>query len=304
MIDARMTPRPLRRSTLLVPSHREELLHKASLLEPDVLLLDLQDSVPLNDAAKAAARENCVETIRLRRHRALEVSVRINGPREPWVLADVRMAVMAGAGSLTLPQARGLRDVLFVEGLIEVLSREVGVPGPGILLEVETPAVLCELEVIASHSRRVNGLCVAPYDYALETEAQVTIFGREGSASGDVHLSWLRPKAVAVARAHGWTASDAVAVADPRDAVQVLDAVMASRRLGFDGSAVMHPSHLGMVNKCFCPSDEELSWALEAVAGATAMRQQLKLASHLLAVHEQIRKSEARRRAAVATPST
>lgn len=299
----RIGPRPLRRSTLLVPSHRDELLRKASLLAPDVLLLDLQDSVPLLDAAKATARENCGEIIRLRRHRALEVSVRINGPREPWVVADVRMAVVAGAQSLTLPQSHGLRDVLFVEGLVEVFSREAGVPGPVILLEVETPTVLCELELIASHSRRVNGLCVAPYDYAIETEAQVTISGRGAGAPSDAHLSWLRPKVVAVARANGWTASDAVAVADPRDAAQVLDAVAASRRLGFDGSAVMHPSHLELVNTCFGPGDEEITWARETVAAATGMRQQLQLARHLIAARDAIRASEAMRPAAVATPS-
>lgn len=293
--------RALRRSVLLVPGHRQELLAKAAALPADVLLLDLQDSVPLDPAAKDTARRQVAAFARQGRHAALETSIRINGPRSPWVIDDVRAAVACGADTVTLPEAHGLRDVLFIEGLIEVLALEAGVPGPAILLEVETPGVLCELEAIASASRRVSGLCVAPYDYALETEAQV--FGQPTTtAASDAHLAWLRPKVVAVARAHGWTATDAVAVTDTKDPAQVRDAIAGSRRLGFDGCAVLHPSQLPLVNEAFRLSPEELAWARETLAQQPAMRQRTQLASRLLARHAQVEQQEARRGAATADP--
>lgn len=277
--------RPLRRSIVLVPAHRDDLLAKAATFAADVLLLDLQDSVPLDEAAKETARTNAAAVLREQRHQAREVSVRVNGTSYAWVLDDVRMAVSQGASAITLPEACGLRDVLFLEGLIDLYSQESGVTGPSILLEVETPGALCDLENIASASRRVSGLCVAPFDYAIHVEAQVPIFGRTGNPS-DVHLSWLRPKVVAIARANGWTATDAVAVSDPKDPALVRQAIVQSRQLGFDGCAVLHPSHIDLVNEGFSPSEQELAWAHDMLAtSASPMRQQLHLAKRLAAMH-------------------
>ena len=47
-----------RRSILSVPGHVEKMHHKARLSQADVIMLDLEDSVPLD--AKEAAREAVV----------------------------------------------------------------------------------------------------------------------------------------------------------------------------------------------------------------------------------------------------
>lgn len=96
-------------------------------------------------------------------------------------------------------------------------------------------------------------------------------------------MAWLRPKLVAVARAHGWTATDAVVVRDPRDLGLVEAAARASRRAGFDGCAVMHPTHLDTINAAFSPSADELAWARSVLADTGKVsRQHRSLAERLL----------------------
>ncbi|MEY4266797.1 MAG: hypothetical protein RIS90_1332 [Pseudomonadota bacterium] len=279
--------RPLRRSLVLVPAHRSELLAKAQHFDADVLIIDLQDSVPWEESAKALARAQAVQFLEASDHRAREITLRVNGPASPWIIEDVRLAVTHGAHSITVPEVVRLKDLLFVEALIDHFSRAMGVAGPAILLEVETPGLLCGLETMATHTERVNGLCVAPFDYALNTEAKLPLLGQPGALS-DAHLTWLRPKVVAIARAHGWTATDAVMLQDPRDASLLGAALERSRQTGFDGSAVLHPSHLAKVNAGFSPTEAELNAAREMLASATPLRQQQALAQRLLQLQEQI----------------
>ena len=281
---------PVRRSTVVVPAHNERLLAKGLVLAADVLLLDLQDSVPQTDESKTLARDNVAQLLRRGRGVARETSVRVNGPLERWIVDDLRMVVAAGADSVTVAQTHGLRDLLFVEGLIDLFAAQFAMPGPAILLEVETPATLCELESMAHHSRRIDGLCVAPYDYAIEVGAAAPLFDQPGEVS-DAHLALLRPRVIAVARAHGWTATDAVLVSDPKDAHLVRQAVSRSRQQGFDGCAVLHPSMLALVNEGFSPTTPELAWARQVVASAATgapMRQPLELARRLIALDQRI----------------
>lgn len=290
----RISLRPLRRSTVLVPAHRSELLVKGLGLAADVLLLDLQDAVPLTDAAKQAARNGADQVLRARACKAREVSVRVNGARTPWVIEDVRMAVDAGAASITVPDAHGLGDVLFFEGLVDLYATLAGVPGPGLQLEVETPGMLLELESVARHARRVDGLCVAPYDYALNLEADAPLFGGERPL-GDGHLVWLRPKVVAVARAQGWNAVDAVLVADTTDHASVRAALADSRALGFDGAAVLHPSLIEIVNTAYSPGSADREWAQATLANTdNPLRQQQLRARQIVQLQDSIERGRQR----------
>jgi citrate lyase subunit beta/citryl-CoA lyase len=262
-------------------------LAKAQHFDADVLIIDLQDSVPWEEGAKALARAQAAQFLDAGDHQAREITLRINGPASPWIIEDVRLAVAHRTDSITVPEVVKLKDLLFVEALVDHFSQALGVTGPAMLLEVETPGLLCDLETIATHTERVNGLCVAPFDYALNTEAKLPLLGQPG-ALGDAHLSWLRPKVVAIARAHGWTATDAVMLQDPRDASLLSAAIERSRQTGFDGSAVLHPSHLPKVNAGFSPTEAELNAARQMLASATPLRQQRALAQRLLQLKDQI----------------
>jgi citrate lyase subunit beta / citryl-CoA lyase len=284
------------RSTILVPAHQPHFLAKARGFEADLVVLDLEDSVPLAEATKRAARDGACAALREHGWRSRSRAVRVNGPRTPWFAADVAAIMDAGATAIVLPHVYGVDDVLGAEMAIA----RIGAGAPmEIHLPIETPGLLLDLEAVARQARMVVSLAIAPNDYALESGsnalARAEIEARP-AVSADELLAWPRAKAVAVARARGWHAIDAPMVADVGDMDAMRRAMERSRMLGFDGAALLHPRFIDLANHVYRPSAAELAWAHGVVeaheafergeAGAQpAARQRLELAQRLRAAH-------------------
>jgi citrate lyase subunit beta/citryl-CoA lyase len=250
----------------LVLGHVEKLVARSREFNADVVVLDLEDTVPMADAIKATARSNMATALRGESFRALERSVRVNGPRTQWFVDDIEAVMDAGADSIVLPHTYGAADVLFAEQTIKSKPRQRPIE---ILLSVETPATLLELEQIAREATLVTALLVAPNDYALETGSsrlQSALMRRQMAVTSDEQIGWLRQKVVAVARYKGWNAIDAALAPDPRDSQGLRAAMLNSRELGFDGCTVLYPTHIDLANESFTPSAEEIAWAEETIS--------------------------------------
>jgi len=258
----------LRRSTILVPANIDRMVEKAREFAADVVLLDLEDAVPALNSEKEHARANMMAALRAEKFIAREISVRVNGPRTPWFEADIRAALDAGAGSITLPHTYGAEDVVRAEA---AMLREARQTPLEILLAVETPATLLELEDIARRTRHITALYVAPIDFTLAIGSTALLFG-SGAIGATEQLLWLRHKLLTVARAHGWNAVDAPVVPDPRNEESVRRVMVASRALGFDGTGVLNPSHIAIANEVFSPSAEELAWADDVIGRFERLR--------------------------------
>jgi len=256
---------PPRRSTALVPGHVARMVEKARGFPADIVVLDLEDSVPYADVEKRAARQAVTAALAAGGFAAREVSVRVNGPRTPWFADDVAAVLGAGAAALTLPHVHGLDDVLFAEERIAALThRRVTVH-----LSVETPGLLLDLEAVARQARFVVSLSVAPNDYCLETGSPAllqALMAGKPSVAVDEQLVWLRQKLLAVARARGWSAIDAPSIADPEDIAAARASMARSRAMGFDGAAVLYPRFIDMANEVYGPLPAELAWAEQVIA--------------------------------------
>ena len=281
----------LRRSLLLVPANDERKIAKAYGADADVLMFDLQDSIPFDGLAKRRARETLASQLGQRPATRCEINVRVNAVDSPWLLLDLEMVLDAKVDSVTFAELRTAGDVVYFERLLRSLRPDA--PIPEVLLDVETPSALCELESIARAATLVTGLMVGVNDSALEVHSSGSLFGQHGEPSQD-HLTWIRPKTIAVARTHGWTASDAVMLKDPKDLVAARAAMEGSKRMGFDGWVVLFPPQVDNANAVFGPSEAERAWASEvldryareqamdeAVRGATVPRQHLQLARYI-----------------------
>ncbi len=288
----------LRRSILLVPAGDERKIGKARDSGADVLMFDLQDSVPFDDQAKMQARQTLRAALAEPFDKVREVNVRVNAVDTPWLHDDIRFILDVGVASVTLPELRNAGDVIYFERLLK--SMRPNGPVPEVLLDIETPAALCNLEDIASQATLVNGLMVGVNDYALEVNSSGALFGQAGEPSQD-HLSWIRPKTLAVARAYGWTVADALMLKDPRDTDMARTGMWQSKRMGFDGWIILFPPQIPGANEVFSPSPSELEWARQvlrtyeeeqamppAQRNATVRRQHLKLARYMIERAESI----------------
>jgi citrate lyase subunit beta/citryl-CoA lyase len=282
----------IRRTMLLVPAGDARKIEKTREAAADVLMFDLQDSVPFDNVAKANARQTLRGALARPFPRQREINVRVNAIDSPWLLADLEMVLEAGVDSVTFAELRVPGDVIHFERLLR--SLRPGKRVPEVLLDVETPSALCNLEEIARNATLVTGMMVGVNDYALEVHSSGALYGQAGEPSQD-HLTWIRPKTVAVARANGWTVADAVMLKDPKDLEHGRTAMWGSRRMGFDGWVVLYPPQLAVANEVFAPSQQELAWAQEVLARyereqavvetarmATVARQHLQLARNLM----------------------
>lgn len=284
------------RSIVLVPGLNARLVEKARNLAADLLVLDLEDSIPFADSQKQAARMAVVGALRAGGFAARQISVRVNGPATPWFADDVAAVLAAGAQALTLPHIHGVAEVLAAEDHIALHG------APAIHLAVETPGLLLALEEVAAKARFVVSLSVAPNDYCLETGAtallEALMSGRPGVAVEE-HLVWLRAKLLAVAKARGWLAIDAPAIRDPDDMPGARAAIARSRGLGFDGVAVLQPRFLDLVNEVFTHSPAERAWAAGVVADFARMQAGLADARPVLRQHHELAQRVLRQAAAI-----
>jgi citrate lyase subunit beta/citryl-CoA lyase len=243
---------PLARSYLYAPGHRPEIVAKALAGEADVVVVDLEDSVPAD--RKAAARESAVAALRaLAPPERARLHVRVNPVRSDVGRDDLRALAQAGPTTVRLPKVTGADDVLAVAGLAGSELRL------SCLLE-SAAGVEHAYEIATAHpSVAAVGLGEADLRADLGVRAE----------AADAGLAYARSRVVVASRAAGL--APPVQSVDPQ--LSDLDALerstRAGRDIGFFGRSAIHPSQVRVINAASLPSAAELDDAralLDALA--------------------------------------
>jgi citrate lyase subunit beta / citryl-CoA lyase len=245
-----MLARP-RRSVLYMPGSNAKALAKASTLPADALILDLEDSVALDQ--KVAAREQVVRAVRAGGFGGREVVIRINGPHTPWGEDDLAAAAAAQPDAILLPKVDGPGAIMVAARAL----REAEAPeGTRIWAMMETPNAILNAGSIASvaadPSSRLSVMVMGLNDLAKETRARLTP-GRP------TMTAWLASCVVA-ARAHGVDILDGV-YNDIKDLDGFRLECLQGRDLGLDGKTLIHPSQIEVCNEVFAPTPAEVESA-------------------------------------------
>jgi citrate lyase subunit beta/citryl-CoA lyase len=245
-----MLARP-RRSVLYMPGSNAKALAKASTLPADALILDLEDSVALDQ--KVAAREQVVRAVRAGGFGGREVVIRINGPHTPWGEDDLAAAAAAQPDAILLPKVDGPGAIMVAARAL----REAEAPeGTRIWAMMETPNAILNAGSIASvaadPSSRLSVMVMGLNDLAKETRARLTP-GRP------TMTAWLASCVVA-ARAHGVDILDGV-YNDIKDLDGFRLECLQGRDMGLDGKTLIHPSQIDICNEVFAPTPAEVESA-------------------------------------------
>jgi citrate lyase subunit beta / citryl-CoA lyase len=245
-----MLARP-RRSVLYMPGSNAKALAKASTLPADALILDLEDSVALDQ--KIAAREQVVRAVRAGGFGGREVVIRINGPHTPWGEDDLAAAAAAKPDAILLPKVDGPGAIMVAARAL----REAEAPGETrIWAMMETPNAILNAGSIASvaadPSSRLSVMVMGLNDLAKETRARLTP-GRP------TMTAWLASCVVA-ARAHGVDILDGV-YNDIKDLDGFRLECLQGRDMGLDGKTLIHPSQIDICNEVFAPTPAEVESA-------------------------------------------
>ena len=258
---------PLPRSFLYVPANREKFLDKAIALPSDAFIFDLEDSVPLPEKETARAGvKNYAPQIAGNR-----VWVRVNGIETGLAEPDLDAVIgVKGVAGVFLPKVETRDEVVNWDKMIGALEKARGLDIGAIKLVLSIESALGVL----------NG-----YDMALGAARVASIaFGgaQDGDLNTDLGCAWsidgpemmhARCHTLLCARAARFdTPLDGV-FADVRDAAGFEQDTALSRRLGYRGRKLIHPSQIEPCNRLYAPSQKELDYysrVLEAFDTALA----------------------------------
>ncbi|TCZ66016.1 HpcH/HpaI aldolase/citrate lyase family protein [Roseicella aquatilis] len=253
-------PSPPWRSLLFVPATAERFVARAHTRGADVIILDLEDSIP--PAEKQAAREALAAAAATVGQGGAEVAVRINRPLD-LAVPDIAAAVMPGVAALMLPKIMGPEHVRLLSEVVAAREAVLGLPlgRTRFIGIVETPQALPQLAAIAAADPRMAALGVGSEDLSTELEA----------VPGADLLYHFGMMVVAAARGAGILPMGSIGnFADFRDLEGYRASLQRSRRLGFACASCIHPAHVPIINEEYGVAPEEADRARRLIAAFEA----------------------------------
>ena len=244
----------LLRSWMFVPGHRQKMIDKALGLDPDAIMLDIEDGVAPNE--KDTARKNIADSLgREKAPRTPARFVRINAIGHTRMDADLEAVVRSGLEGLVCPKVDTVDEVRTIDAILnrkEQLNRlEKG--SVKLLIAIESPRGLLNAAAIAAACPRIIGIMFGAEDFGREIGLPAV---REGEARD---LIYARSSIVISAASAHVQAIDGVWV-DLNDTQGLLAFAKQSRQLGFSGMSCIHPAQVQAINNTFSPTAEEIDY--------------------------------------------
>ena len=251
----------LRRSWMFVPGDRQRMIEKSLGLPVDAIMLDIEDGVA--PAAKETARRQIARALDDIAGRQATADagrlparfVRVNAVGHERIHADLACCVRPALQGLVLPKIENPDQIKAVERVLDAREPELQIAAGTVrlLAAIESPRGLMNALAIASSSPRVCGLMFGAEDFSRELGLPLR---REAEARD---LVYARSAIVTAAAAAHVQSIDGVWT-DLGDPDGLMRFAAQSRRLGFSGMSLIHPSQIETVNATFTPSAEEVDY--------------------------------------------
>ncbi len=242
----------LYRSFIFVPGNRENMLERAKSFKADVIMVDLEDSVPSRE--KASARGMAKEWVPALSRQGQRVMVRVNSLDTGLTRSELETLVSPDLYGISLGKVESKWNIRDVDRMLSAIEPLAGVElgSTKVVAWAETASALVDARDIADSSQRVIALAFGAEDFTND-------MGIERSDSGD-EVQVPRSLVPVAARAANVASLDSpfVAFQDP-EALRA-DAQKA-RRMGFTGKHAIHPAQLDIINEVFSPAPDEVAYA-------------------------------------------
>jgi len=244
------------RSVFYVPGNNETFVSKAPSNPADIITLDLEDSVP--PAEKAKAREIVRANLKHAGSGGSTIYVRINNWETLMTNDDLEAVVHEGLSGVCLAKCGGPDNVQRLEWKLDELERRRGLPGGRIAIQLlmETAKGVMNAYPSAIASKRVNSLIFGAVDYTKDMRVKLTSEGEE--------QKYARRHTAVAARAAGCIAIDCPFV-DFKNTEAFEKSTREGRQMGYEGRMLIHPSQIEPSHKIYTPAPEDVEWATGVV---------------------------------------
>ncbi len=257
------------RSWLFVPGNRDRMIAKAASVGADVVMFDLEDSVPPEEKANALGKVS--------RHLARQPTsstrgdtkpaafVRVNRAEGEGLAAQLGPVVRGGLVGICIPKVESPGDVATVSDMLSEFEARASLPAGSVWVQpiIETAIGLLHAEQIAGCDTRVLALAFGAEDFALD----MGIDRLDAAAE----LDQARWHVSVAARAAGVLAVDCVY---PRidDEDGLIQETTRAKQMGYQGKLIIHPRQIEAVHSAFAPTRREIEDAQHTVEAYEAAR--------------------------------
>ena len=245
------------RSLIFVPSNNKRFIHKAKILNADIICFDLEDSVP--ETEKDNARRIITETISQRTEYKTNLYIRINSFKSNYAFLDLKAVVQKGIDGIVVPKVNDESEVNEIIAFITSLEEKRGIEKKNIKLipSIETAKGVVNAYSIAKTDERINALIFGVFDFLYDMHLDYL----EDDESG---YAYARAKIPIDARAQEYQIIDAV-WQKVDDINGLIKDAMIAKRLGYVGKSIIHPNQIQPIHKIFRPSRNEIEWANKVI---------------------------------------
>lgn len=240
---------------MFVPAHNEKLLESALHRDADILLLDIEDAVPLEN--KELARDNIKRYVTEGKFKNKIVFPRVNDRESGQLLQDVYQLAIEGIEGFMYPKSQKGDDIYFFGKLLETIEYEKKIPRHTfkIIALIETPGAVMNIQDICTACpERLVAVAFGCEDFMTE------LGGQHDEQSQSIFTA--RALIAMGAKAHDVIPIDTVHI-QVHDLEDLERNLKIGRKLGFEGMLILNPKELPLVHKYYSPSEEEVSWAKE-----------------------------------------
>lgn len=242
----------LLRSLIFVPGNRAGMLERALSFNADVVMVDLEDSVP--PAEKTAARELARRWVPALHRAGRRVMVRVNSLDTGQTGEELAAVISPDLYGVSVGKTESAWDLREIERIIAPLEAAAGLEygRVKVIPWIESARAVVNANAMAAALSRTVGLAFGAEDYTNDLGLRRTDSGEE--------VYYPRAATAVAARAAGIAALDGpyVAFRNPEGLEQ--DAGVA-RQLGYTGKFAIHPAQIDAINAAFSPSPEEVAYA-------------------------------------------
>ncbi len=259
-----------RRSNLSVPGHVEKMHGKAANSNADVIMLDLEDSVPIDQKEKARAQ--VIQSLLDLDWGKKTVTVRINSLDTPFAYRDL-LEVAENCGHLVdaivIPKVNFPGDISFIDRMLDGIEMNKNISRAiGIEVSVETAEGLLRSPEIAQASDRIISFVFGIADYSASVGARLVSISGHGEKEEELYPGhrwhFALSKMVMVAKANRSLAIDAP-YGNFKDLDGLRRSALMSCALGCDGKWAIHPSQIDSINEVFTPSQKDIDLAVKVL---------------------------------------
>lgn len=238
------------RSLLYTPAYRKKYMSSALGSGSDALIIDLEDSVP--DIFKEEARKNIRDFLDLGLFAGHTTFIRLNPIESKLLFRDLESVFHPDVTGFMLTKIYSADDMIYYDKLISQLEIENGIEPChfSFIPLIETTAAVMDVYKIAKASSRTVAIAFGGEDFL---DNLTGIHGTPPRA-----FDYPRAAIALAARSARVLPIDTPYLTlDDEDGFMKEESI--SFEMGFAGCQLIHPKQIKLANKCFTPSEEEVS---------------------------------------------